>query len=74
MKPVAGYIISNNFGIEIYEIDEVNERVKCALVDFSSPDKSRATYCKVYYDREGNPYFKKHRMKVYLSECMRTAQ
>ena len=68
-KPIAAQGLTNCFGIAILAIDEQEDKITSC---FYNMDKKESQYTtKIFYDTEGDPYFKRYGVKYYLNEFLR---
>lgn len=68
-KPIAVKALCNTGSIAILALDEEEEKITSC---FYNMDKEESRYTtKIFYDREGEPYFKRYNVKYYLGEFLR---
>lgn len=68
-EPIAIKTLCNTGSIAILAIDETEDKITSC---FYNMDKEESRYTtKLFYDREGIPYFKRYGVKYYLGEFLR---
>lgn len=66
--PIAGCHISNDSGIVIFDL---NDEFVVAGLSLGNKPYSKVRKHQIHFDNDGNPYFNKLGMKVFLSDCIR---
>ena len=67
-KPIAVKALCNTGSIAILALDEEEEKITSC---FYNMDKEESRYTtKIFYNREGSPYFKRYGVKYYLSDFL----
>lgn len=68
-KPIAVKTLCNIGGIAILAINEEEEKITSCFYNLDKEESRRTT--KLFYNREGSPYFKRYNVKYYLNEFLR---
>lgn len=68
-EPIAIKTLCNIGSIAILEIDETEDKITSCFYNMNKEESRYTT--KLFYDREGSPYFKRYGVKYYLSDFLR---
>lgn len=68
-EPIAIKTLCNTGSIAILAIDEEEEKITSCFYNMDKEESQCTT--KIFYDREGAPYFKRYNVKYYLGEFLR---
>ena len=68
-EPIAIKTLCNTGSIAILAIDEVEGKITSCFYNMDKEESRRTV--KIFYDREGEPYFKRYGAKYYLNEFLR---
>lgn len=67
-KPIAVKTLCNAGSIAILAIDKEEEKITSCFYNMDKKESQHTT--KIFYDREGTPYFKRYNVKYYLNEFL----
>lgn len=68
-KPIAIKTLCNIASIAILAIDEEEEKITSCFYNMDKKESQCTT--KIFYNKEGAPYFKRYNVKHYLNEFLR---
>ena len=68
-EPVAIKPLCNIASIAVLAIDETEDKITSCFYNGDKQERTRTT--KIFYDTEGNAYFKRYGAKYYLNEFLR---
>ena len=68
-KPIAIKTLCNTGSIAILALDEEEDKITSCFYNMDKKESQRTT--KIFFDREGSPYFKRYDVKYYLNEFLR---
>ncbi len=68
-EPIAIKGLCNIGSIAILAFDETEDKITSCFYNMDKQESTRTT--KIFYDAEGNAYFKRYGAKYYLNEFLR---